>query len=76
VKVKQIYTKSLFDRGFCSNLGHTLGHNPLLWCCPTKLGMPKDGTRFVTRDDLGDPFQRPERVRRPRYRLPAPSDKF
>ena len=37
VKVKQIYTKSLFDRGFCANLGHTLGHNPLLWFCPTKL---------------------------------------
>eukprot|EP00947_MAST-08B_sp_MAST-8B-sp1_P001986 g1986.t1 len=59
VKVKVVYARSLFDRGFCANLTHVLGINPLIWFIPTRCGMPADGTRFRTRDDLGDPFARP-----------------
>ena len=51
IKVKLVYSRSLFDRGCCNNFMHLVGSNPLLWLLPTRLGMPQDGTIFKVRDD-------------------------
>merc|ERR1711871_714053 len=56
LSVREVYSRSLFDRGGWSNYQHMLGPNPLTWLLPIRIGMSADGTRFQTRDDLGNPF--------------------
>ena len=41
MKVREIYSKSPYDRGIYNNWKHLLGPNPLLWFFPTRYGMPR-----------------------------------
>lgn len=49
--VKDVYRKSLFDRGAWNNFKHILGPNPLLWLVPARIGMSNDGTYIEPRCD-------------------------
>ena len=49
--VKDVYSKSLFDKGVWRNFKHVLGPNPLLWLVPARIGMSDDGTSIEPRWD-------------------------
>lgn len=50
--VEERYRVSPFQQGFCGNLCHLLGPNPLLWLLPVRWGMKGDGTSFKVRKDI------------------------